>query len=212
MPDERAAPRPWRSFPLAAAGAVLLSACAQLITPDVSTEAGALRAGAYRLDPDHATLLFKLDHLGFSTYVGRFNEFDASLDFDESDPKAARLEARVATASIDVGNPDFEETLRGAAWFDTETFPEARFVSTSIEITGENAGRVTGDFTLMGETRPVTLDVTFNGGARNLLTRRYTLGFAASGAFSRSAFGLDNFAPAVGDVVTLEIHAEFQRQ
>ncbi|GAB4522625.1 MAG: YceI family protein [Parvularculaceae bacterium] len=194
---------------LAVAGA---AACAQLITPDVSTEAGALRAGAYRLDPDHAVLLFKLNHLGFSTFVGRFNDIEASLDFDESDPAAARLDARVATASIDVNNPEFEETLRGPGWFDTERFPEARFVSTEIEITGENTGRVTGDFTLMGETRPVTLDVTFNGGARNLLTRRYTLGFAASGAFSRSAFGLDNFAPAVGDQVTLEIHAEFQRQ
>ena len=197
---------------IAFVAAASLAACAQLIKPQVTTAPEALRAGAYRLDPDHATVLFKLDHLGLSTYVGRFDEIAASLDFDEAAPKAARLDVRIATASLDVNNPEFEDTLRGPAWFNAAEFPEARFVSTEIEVTGANTGRVTGDFTLMGVTQPVTLDVTFNGGARNLLTSRYTLGFAATGALSRSAFGLDRFVPAIGDRVMLEIHAEFQRQ
>jgi polyisoprenoid-binding protein YceI len=73
-------------------------------------------------------------------------------------------------------------------------------------------GTVAGELTLRGVTRPITLDVIFNGGADNLLTGRYTLGFAATGTIRRSEFGITNLVPAIGDEVTLEIHAEFLRQ
>ena len=76
------------------------------------------------------------------------------------------------------------------------------FRSTAIEVTGEKTGRITGDLTLHGVTRPVTLDVTFNGGANSLITGRYTLGFAATGAIKRSEFGISNLVPAVGDEVS----------
>jgi polyisoprenoid-binding protein YceI len=170
-----------------------------------------LPAGAYRLDPEHASLLFKLDHFGFSELVGRFDRFEASLDFDPKRPEAARLVVLIDSASIDLNLPKFEHDLRGPDWFDVARFPQARFESRQIQITGEKTGKVTGDLTLHGVTAPVTLDVTFNGGADSLLTGRYTLGFAASGTLTRSTFGLGAYAPAVGDQVTLEIHAEFQR-
>ena len=102
--------------------------------------------------------------------------------------------------------------MRGSGWFDATTFPQAVFRSTAIDMTGENTGRVTGDLTLHGVTRPVILDVTFNGGATDLITGRYTLGFAATGTFKRSEFGVNDYIPAVGDEVQLEIYAEFQRQ
>jgi polyisoprenoid-binding protein YceI len=101
--------------------------------------------------------------------------------------------------------------LRSSTWFDTERFPEARFVSRAVQVTGPDRGTVTGDLTLVGETRPVTFDVTFNGGATNILTGRYTLGFSASAVIDRAEFGLATFIPAVGREVTLEIHAEFMR-
>ncbi|MEM8987759.1 MAG: YceI family protein [Pseudomonadota bacterium] len=192
--------------------AALAAGCASLVTPDVKSEPAALRAGQYELDPAHAAVLFKVDHLGFSKYVGRFETVEASLDFDSARPEAAKLTAIVAIESLDVANPSFAETLKGDEWFGAETFPQAVFESRSIEITGENTGRVTGDFTLKGVTRPMTLDVAFNGGARNLITRRYTLGFSAVGTFKRSDHGLDNLIPAIGDDVELEIHAEFLRQ
>lgn len=188
-----------------------LAGCGHLLPRAEPTEPAALPAGSYRLDPEHAALLLKIDHLGFSQLVGRFDRFDASLEFDPDDPEAARVVATIDPASIDFDLPEFEDELRGADWFDVQRFPEARFESRSIEITGESTGRITGDLTLHGMTEPVTLDVTFNGGGDSLLTGRYTLGFAAKGTLSRSAFGLGGFAPAVGDDVTLEIHAEFQR-
>ena len=188
-----------------------LGACGYLMPRAETTPPAELAAGAYRLDPEHAALLFKVDHLGFSQLVGRFNRFDASLEFDPANPGASRLAVEVDAASIDFGLLLFEEDLRGPDWFDVARYPQARFESRTIEVTGANTGRVTGDLTLHGMTRPVTLDVTFNGGGESLLTGRYTLGFAAAGTISRSAFGLGAYAPAVGDEVVLEIHAEFQR-
>ncbi len=192
--------------------ALALGACGYLLPSHNQTlELAQLPGGAYRLDPEHASLLFKIDHFGFSELVGRFDRFEGSLDFDPKQPEAARLTVLVDTASIDLNLPKFEQDLRGSDWFDVAKFPQARFESRTIAITGEKTGRVTGDLTLHGTTAPVTLEVTFNGGADSLLTGRYTLGFAASGTLTRSTFGLGAYAPAVGDEVTLEIHAEFQR-
>ncbi len=174
-----------------------------------TTEVAALPEGAYRLDPDHATILFKIDHLGFSKLVGRFDRFDATLDFDPEAPEAATLVVTIDPASINLGVPAFDQDLPGPSWLDVARYPEARFESQGIAITGEDTGTVTGDLTLHGVTAPVTLDVTFNGGGSSLLTGAYTLGFSARGSLLRSTFGLGAYAPAIGDEVILEIHAEF---
>jgi len=208
MPERRAVAGRGAALALVLA----LAACGHLIPRAQEDVAAAdLPEGRYRLDPEHAALLFRLDHLGFSKLVGRFNRFDASLDFDPERPEASRLNVLVDVASLDLGLPEFEAELRGPDWFDVERYPEARFASTAVEVTGERTARIVGDLTLHGETKPVTLEVTFNGAGESLLTGRYTLGFAARGTLERSAFGLGAFAPAVGDVVELEIHAEFQR-
>lgn len=190
---------------------LMLGACGYLLPRAETTPAADLAGGSYRLDPEHAALLVKIDHFGLSQLVGRFDRFDATLDFDPVRPEQARLVAVIDVASLDFGLPAFEQQLRGANWLDTARFPEARFEGRSVALTGERTGRISGDLTLHGTTRPVTLEVTFNGAGDSLLTGRYTLGFAASGSLSRSAFGLGAFAPAVGDEVALEIHAEFQR-
>ena len=204
-------PLPCRWLPPALAGLLALAGCGYLVPRAGTVVPVELPPGSYRLDPEHASLLFKLDHLGFSQLVGRFDRFDATLDFDPADPTAAHLTVLVETASIDFDLPAFEEQLRGPEWFDAARFPQARFESRAIELTGADTGRVEGELTLHGATAPVTLEVTFNGAGDSLLTGRYTLGFAASATLLRSDFGLGAYAPAVGDAVTLEIHAELQR-
>ncbi len=192
--------------------ALVLGGCGYLIPHhNQTTELSVLPEGAYRLDPQHATILFKVDHLGFSKLIGRFDRFDATLDFDPQQPQAARLVAVIDPASIDLNVAAFEQDLRGSGWLDVERYPEARFESRTIEITGDDTGIVTGDLTLHGMSAPVTLDVIFNGGGSDLLTGAYTLGFEAHGSVLRSAFGLGAYAPAIGDEVLLEIHAEFLR-
>ena len=190
---------------------LLLAGCGHLLPRAETVIPQDLPAGSYRIDPEHASLPFKLDHLGFSQLVGRFDELDATLDFDPAQPEAARLTALVEVASIDFGLPAFEEELGGPQWFDAGRFPQARFESRGIEITGERTGRVAGELALHGASAPVMLEVTLNGAGDTLLTGRYRLGFAASGTLLRSEFGLGAYAPAVGDEVVLEIHAEFQR-
>ena len=190
--------------------AAVVAGCGYLLPSQHQTvEPTALRAGAYRLDPNHAIVLWKVDHLGFSTFVGRFDRLDASLDFDPEQPTASALEVVIDTASVSTHVPGFADDLRGSSWLDVERYPEARFTSTSIEVTGPDTGTVTGELTLLGVSQPVSLDVTFNGGADSLLTGAYTLGFTATAVIDRTAFGLSTFAPAIGSEVTLEIHAEF---
>jgi len=195
------------------ASAFLVS-CDRLLTPGFETSVQDLRGGAYTLDKDHASLLWKVNHLGFSAYVGRFNDFDASLDFDPENVPGSSLEVIVNTASLDVNNDAFADQLRGADWFNVDVFPQAIFRTTSfVEATSDTSFIFEGELTLLGTTAPVQLDVTFNGGGRNFLTRRYTLGFSANASFKRSDFGLDNLvAFGIGDDIELEIHVEFQAQ
>ncbi|OFX02527.1 MAG: hypothetical protein A3E78_02330 [Alphaproteobacteria bacterium RIFCSPHIGHO2_12_FULL_63_12] len=190
----------------------LIAGCASLIAPKVATEPAALKAGAYALDQNHASLLFKVDHLGYSSYVGRFEKLDATLDFDAADVSTAHVEAKIDIASLDVANDAFAQTLTGADWFDAAAFPEAIFKTTSIEKTGETQGRMTGDLTLHGVTAPVTLDVAFNGGAQDILRGGYVVGFSARGTISRKTFGVDRFEGIVGDEVEIDIEAEFVKR
>ncbi len=195
---------------LLALSTVLVS-CDRLLTPDFNTDVQELRGGAYVLDKDHASLVFEIDHLGFSTFIGSFDEFEASLDFDPENVANSSLEVIVNVNSLDVNLPEFEEELLGSNWFDAENFPQAIYRTTSLVSQDGNTYTFAGDMTLHGVTAPMTLDVTFNGGGRNFLTRSYTLGFAASATFLRSDFGVDRFTNfGVGDEITLDINVEFQ--
>ena len=187
------------------------SGCSSLIKPNIKTELKDLRKGQYTLDKRHATILFKVDHMGFSKFIGRFNDFNATLDFDAENMKNSRLEATVNMASVDVNNDSFEETLSGGDWFNTEEFPQAYFKTVSVENINNNSADFIGDLTFLGATAPVTINVIFNGGGLNKLTFKYTIGFSATGVFKRSDFGLDNYVPTIGDQIELEIHAEFQK-
>jgi polyisoprenoid-binding protein YceI len=168
-----------------------------------------LRAGAYRLDPDHATVLFEVDHLGFSGYIGRFNTLDATLDFDPQAPQASLLDVSVDAASVDTPSDKLDAMLRGGQMFDVAKNPLLRFRSTGITVTGATTGAVTGVLTMNGISKPVTLEVTFNGGAPSRFTGKYTLGFAARSHLKRSDWGLTGWLPAVGDDVIVTIRAEF---
>ena len=200
-----------RVAPLLAVPLLLAGCDSSVLTPDVETEIAEIRSGQYSLDRDHATLIWKVDHLGFSTYIGRFNDFDASLDFDPENIGNSSLEVIVNTASLDVNLPAFEDELR-ADWFNVEQFPQAVYRTTSLtETIDENTFVFNGELTFMGVTAPVALEVDFHRGARDISRRlQYVIGFSASANVQRSAFGLDNLVNiGIGDEVELEIHVEF---
>ena len=189
----------------------LLSGCASIIRPNYTQTLIELRSGEYSLDTEHAYVHFNIEHLGLSTAVGRFNNVDANLDFDPESLETLQLDGVIDVSSIDMNNESLEHRLRGADWLNTQQFPEARFQTLSVSQVKDNDFLITGNFTLRGVTRPLTLNATFKGGADNLLTGKYTLGFSATGSFLRSEFGIDAFAALVADEVFVEIHAEFQK-
>jgi polyisoprenoid-binding protein YceI len=204
----------YRRFSLLLACSALLVSCDRILTPGFETSVQDLRGGAYTLDKAHASILWKVDHLGFSSYIGRFNDFDASLDFDPENIEASSLEVIINTTSLDINNEAFAEELRGEDWFNVAQFPQAIFRTTSfVEAVDEDTFVFQGDLTLLDTTAPVTLTVNFNGGGRNFLTRSYTLGFSATTTVQRSLFGLDNLvAFGVGDNIELEVHVEFMER
>ena len=192
-------------------GLSVVSGCASLVTPNYTQELTELRSGQYVLDPEHTYIHFRIEHLGLSTIVGRFNSADAVLDFDPLDTASLNLEGFVDVASIDLNNRDLEDRLRGVDWFNTDRFPQASFTTQSVTPQSANTFLIQGSFDLRGIEKPMTLEATFKGGADNLLTGKYTLGFAANSSFLRSDYEIDGFGALLADEVFIEIHAEFQK-
>lgn len=198
----------------------LLLSCL-LAAPAAAQDLPAPVAGDYILDLGHSRLLFKVNHLGFSTYIAPFTDFTGTLRFDPEDPTAMKVDITVKVASLTTHYPDpaldFDAVLTGADFLDAAQFPEARFTSTAIALTGEHTADVTGDLTIHGVTWPVTLQVTYNGGwgSMPLDTAGARIGFSVKGSFNRSDFGVGFGVPAPGttmgvsDAVTLEIETEF---
>ena len=175
-------------------------------------------AGDYTLDKHHATLVFRVSHLGFSNYTAAFADFDAKLHFDQNNAGASTLEATIDPKSLTLPAPPegFLAELTGPQWLNAVTYPAITFKSTKIETTCPDTGKVTGDLTLHGVTKPVTLDVTYNGGyAGHPMDPHARIGFSAKGTFKRSDFGVAFGVPAPGstmgvsDEVQVAIEAEF---
>jgi len=190
---------------------IFLSGCISWLTPNVESEVVKLKVGEYSLDKSHTTVLFKIQHLGLSTYVGRFNNFDASLDFDPANPSKMQLQATIDIDSLDINDPDLKDDLMGRSWFYQTRYPTASFTTESVVALNENDFRFTGNLNWRGVIKPIDLTVTFHGGANNILTQKYTLGFSARGSFKRSDFGMDAYIPIVGDEINIEVFSEFQR-
>jgi len=187
---------------------VFLSACA--VTPDINPVSAP--SGAYKLDPKHASLILRLSHgSGLSLFTARFDDFDAALDFNPQTPEKSHLSVVIETASINTGMADFDQKLIGTKnLLDGKTHPKILFTSTTITQTGPQDGKAKGMLTLRGVTQPITLDVHFNGQARDPLRRAQVLGFSAKAEFSRSAFGADAWSNfGVGDKISVHIEAEF---
>jgi polyisoprenoid-binding protein YceI len=206
--------------------ALALAACSKQPTAAEQTPASPapltakinLPAGAYTLDKPHASLTFRVSHMGFSNYTAQFKSFDAQLEFDPNNMASSTLTATVDPRSLAVNSPPagFLDELIGSQFLDAKQFPTMTFKSTKVEALGGNNVRVTGDFTLHGVTKPVTLDVTFNGGyPGHPMDPHARIGFSARGSLKRGDFGIAYGIPAPGttmgvsDEVQIAIEAEF---
>lgn len=162
----------------------------------------------YTYDPLHTQIMFSVSHLGYSFSHGKFNKFSGGYTFDAENVEASTVEAVIETASIDLDDQKWNDHMKNADFFNVEKFPTMTFKSTKVEKTGDNTGKLTGDLTLLGVTKPVTLDVTFNKGGVHPYSKKMVTGFSATGTLKRSDFGMNYGLPGVGDDVNINLQVE----
>lgn len=168
-------------------------------------------ADSYVVDPAHTSVIFGINHLGFSYTYGRFNKVSGNYVLDDANPAASRFEFTIETASVDTGDAKRDEHLRKPDFFNANEFPQITFVSTEVKSEKNNKGetvfQVTGELTIHGVTRKVTLPLRLlkvgpgpDGKQRS--------GFIAEMQLFRSEFGMTNMVPHIGDDVAVTISFE----
>jgi polyisoprenoid-binding protein YceI len=175
-------------------------------------------AGEYSLDKAHTSLVFRVSHLGFSSFTGRFTRYDAKLAFDPAKPADSSVSVSIDPASISSDNaPDgFLEVLTGDQFLNAAKYPEMKFTSRSVEAGKDGTLRIRGELTIRGVTKPLTLEARYNGGyAGHQYEPNARIGFSARGTFKRSDFGVSMGIPSasmpwgVGDEVEVQLETEF---
>lgn len=198
--------------PLAAALAFLLMT-APIASAAPSTNPADMPAGTYGVDAKHASLIARVKHMGLSAYTVRFTDFDASYSYDPAAPAASTVKAVIQASSLDTGVEKYDSDF-AEKFLDASANPTITFVSTAITPGPGNVGTMTGDLTLRGVTRPVTLDVVFDGYVSGIAGQRS--GFSARGVIKRSDFGstflLNPPLAMVGDEVELILEVEFVKR
>ncbi len=176
----------------------------------LGTQGAAAATTNYQVDLVHSTLSFRVQHLGISWAHGRFNAFSGTFCIDDEDLSKARVSIEVAVNSIDTNNGQRDDHLRGEEYFNVEAHPKMTYTSTKVEKT-EAGYRVTGDFTLLGVTKPIVLQLTKVGEGQTPM-KDYRIGFDGSMQIRRSEFGMKGGLPMVGDDVHISMSIEGIRQ
>jgi len=197
---------------LAALAFAMFASCGPPANTTASAQQALPQSGEYSLNARHASIVFRVNHMGFSRTVGRFNRFDAALTLDADAPERSAFTATVEAASIDSGLPSFDGFLRGDRFLNTDANPQIRFVSRAVERTGERTAQVRGDLTMNGATHPASFEVVLNGAGPHPFDGRFMAGFSAIGHVSRAQFGLNAFPQQVSDEIEILIEAEFARR
>ena len=166
-------------------------------------------AAPYVLDKSHAHVTFSVDHLGFSSVHGQFRSFDASIDFDPGNVEATRVSFTIDAASVDTFWEARDKHVRSKDFLDVENHPTITFTTTSVTPTGAESADVTGDLTIRGVTRPVTLQARLNKlGPSPFNPAKTIAGFTVEGEIDRTEFGVSYAAPAVSAIVPIRIELE----
>jgi polyisoprenoid-binding protein YceI len=164
-------------------------------------------AGTYVVDPLHTAVLARVSHIGYSYLVFRFDKAEGKLTWDPAAPAKSSLSVSVETASLVTNVPDFAKELTGDNFLKSSTHPKATFVSTAFRPTDATRGKVEGQFTLMGKTKPVTFDVTLVGAGKGFMDKP-RIGAEARAWINPQDYGLP---PMMLDPIEIVIDAEFEK-
>jgi polyisoprenoid-binding protein YceI len=177
-----------------------------------TTDPAKVPAGAYALDKRHASLTAKIVHMGFSHYTLRFDGLDGSFTYDPANLQSTKATITVDPKSVDTNDPAFNKQIAG--YFEPDKFPTVTFVTTNVQAGADGKGTITGDLTFHGVTKPVTLDVTFDGAGHGIGPLGTRLGFSGSTQIKRSDFGVSNtfLNQFTSDDVDLIFEVEFEKK
>ena len=194
-----------------AATALSLLVASPVLAAPVNTDPEKAPAGTYELDPRHAALIVKIAHLGgFSHYTMRFNKLTGAFTYDPANWKATKVTINIDPTSIDSELPTFNKEIAG--FFEPQKYPAIVFTSTSVDGGADGKGTVTGDLNFHGVTKPVTLDVTFNGSGPGMLGAGTRMGFSGTTRINRSDYGVNNVRQFAGDEIDLNFEIEFVKK
>lgn len=176
-----------------------------------------ITGGIYKVDHEHTLVRWTVDHLGITPYTGLFGQVTGSLVLDPKNPAVAKVDVVIPVSKVLTASPGLTAHLLkpaeagGKPDFFGAAPADARFVSTAVHPTGAGKASITGDLTLNGVTKPVTLDTTFYGAAKlpQQMGGGEGIGFEAKATIKRSEFGISNGIPLVSDEVQLNIIAAF---
>ena len=166
----------------------------------------------YAYDPLHTQVLFSINHMGYTNVHGRFNKLKGGFTLDEQNPETATADITIDAASVDLPDATWMEHTR-EKFLEPEKFPIITFKSTGVKRTGDKTATMTGNLTLHGVTRPITLMVTLNNiGINPMMQSQKDAGFTVTGMIKRSDFGIAAYIPMVGDEVALTIEVDGQHR
>lgn len=171
----------------------------------------AAMADTYTVDPVHSSIVFRIGHLQISSVYGRFNKASGTVEYDPAAPEKAKFDVQVATKNVDTNEPRRDDDLRSPNFFDAEKYPTIQFKSTSVKAAGDKTLEVSGDMTLHGVTKPITVTMQY-GGVANNPRMGVRSGFSTEFTIKRSDFGMDKMIPMVGDEVKMMVQLEAVKQ
>ncbi len=169
------------------------------------------QATTYKVDKAHSSIGFSIPHMLISEVDGQFKSFEATINASKEDFSDATVEVTADATSIYTNNDGRDKHLRSADFFDVEKYPTLTFKSTSFTKTGDKTYTVTGDLTMHGVTKPVTLEATLTGTAAGRDGKKI-VGFKATGKLNRIDYGVGKSGPGAGDEVTITVKSEFKAQ
>ena len=214
----RRGPRPMqarRRHALATLAALGALACGANLLAAAPAQAQTAR---YEIDPDHLTVAFLVDHVGYAKVLGMFRAARGSYRFDEARAELSDLRIEVETASVFSNQRKRDDHLKGPDFLNSAEFPRMVFTAAAARRTGERSFEIAGQLEMLGKTQPLTLQATWNKSAESplggLFRKPYVMGVSARGSFKRRAYGM-NYALAdgwVGDEVALIVELEAVRQ
>lgn len=163
---------------------------------------------SYHFDKAHTNIMWFVSHIGFSSSMGQFMDYQGRIILDFDKPELSSVRITISTASLMTGSDEFDARIKGADFLEVEKYPTATFISKKVTLLKDNQALVDGDFTLHGQTHPLTLKVRLNKRAMDIQKNIMRAGFSVKAKFRRKSWGMEHYLPFIGDNVIIRIEAE----